>query len=153
MFVHAVQAALAEPLGLKPRGKPAARRKERGSGGESRARSAARKAYAAMQACRDDGIRASLYLRNDPNQTSLSALGSRAQYAIEAWPTGPIALAKYQKPWWTAKILLVKFRLLAIQQSAIQYSEAHAVSRPYELVEHAKRKNAKSSFRVCLLSR
>jgi len=44
MSPHVAQAALAAPRGLKRRGRRAARRKERGSGGESRARSAARNA-------------------------------------------------------------------------------------------------------------
>jgi hypothetical protein len=52
MFAHAVQSAPAEPLGLNPRGKPAARRKERGSAWESRAISAARKAYATILSVR-----------------------------------------------------------------------------------------------------
>jgi len=45
---HGVQAAPGAPRGVKPLGRRGARRKARGSGGESLARSAARKAYAAM---------------------------------------------------------------------------------------------------------
>src|SRR5712691_3580403 len=47
-WAHGVQAAPGVPRGLKPLGRGAARRKARGSGGENLARSAARKAYAAI---------------------------------------------------------------------------------------------------------
>ncbi len=45
---HGVQVAAGAPRGVKPLGRRAGRRKARGAGGESLARSAARKAYAAM---------------------------------------------------------------------------------------------------------
>src|SRR5712691_9853337 len=45
---HGVQAAPGVPRGVKPLGRRAALRKDRGAGGESLARSAARKAYAAI---------------------------------------------------------------------------------------------------------
>jgi hypothetical protein len=45
---HGVQAAPGAPRGLKPLGSRGGGKKDRGSGGESLARSAARKAYAAM---------------------------------------------------------------------------------------------------------
>src|SRR4030066_936290 len=46
---HGVQAAPGAPRGVKPLGRRGARRKARGAGGESLARSAAGEAYAPMQ--------------------------------------------------------------------------------------------------------
>src|SRR5437773_2177794 len=48
MSAHGVQAVRGVPRGLKPLGRRAGRRKDRGAGGERLARSAARKAYAAI---------------------------------------------------------------------------------------------------------
>ena len=45
---HGVQAAPGAPRGLKPLGRRAGRRKDRGAGGERVARAAARNAYAAI---------------------------------------------------------------------------------------------------------